>query len=132
MTDAVVRQLRGRSRDRSRVLLVLICLAQFMVVLDISIVNVALVSIRDGLHFSTTGLQWVVSAYTVTFAGFLLLGGRAADLLGRRRVFMAGIALFVVSSLALMGIPDWMAVSVVQRLPKDSGGYSPRRYSRAT
>jgi len=100
MTDAVVRQLRARSRDRSRVLLVLICLAQFMVVLDISIVNVALPSIRDGLHFSTTGLQWVVSAYTLTFAGFLLLGGRASDLLGRRRVFMAGIALFVVSSLA--------------------------------
>jgi EmrB/QacA subfamily drug resistance transporter len=100
MTDAVVRQLRARSRNRSSVLLVLICLAQFMVVLDISIVNVALPSIRDGLHFSTTGLQWVVSAYTLTFAGFLLLGGRASDLLGRRRVFVAGIALFVLSSLA--------------------------------
>ena len=100
MTDAVVRQLHARSRNRSSVLLVLICLAQFMVVLDISIVNVALPSIRDGLHFSTTGLQWVVSAYTLTFAGFLLLGGRASDLLGRRRVFMAGIALFVLASLA--------------------------------
>jgi EmrB/QacA subfamily drug resistance transporter len=69
------------------------------VVLDVSIVHVALPSIRAGLHFSTTGLQWVVSAYTLTFAGFLLLGGRASDLLGRRRVFLAGIALFVISSL---------------------------------
>ena len=63
-----------------------------MVILDVSIVNVALPSIHAGLHFSTTGLQWVVNAYTLTFAGFLLLGGRAADLLGRRRVFLAGTA----------------------------------------
>ena len=81
-------------------LLVVVCLAQFMVILDVSIVNVALPSIRDGLHFSTTGLQWVVNAYTLTFAGFLLLGGRAADLLGRRRVFLAGTALFALASLA--------------------------------
>lgn len=81
-------------------LLVLVCLAQLMVILDVSIVNVALPSIRDGLRFSTTGLQWVVNAYTLTFAGFLLLGGRAADLLGRRRVFLAGTALFALASLA--------------------------------
>jgi EmrB/QacA subfamily drug resistance transporter len=80
-------------------LLVLICLAQFMVVLDISIVNVALPSMRVGLHFSTTGLQWVVNAYTITFGGFLMLGGRAADLLGRRRVFLIGTALFSLASL---------------------------------
>ena len=80
-------------------LLVLLCLAQFMVILDVSIVNVALPSIHDGLHFSATGLQWVVNAYTITFAGFLLLGGRAADLLGRRRVFLVGAGLFAVSSL---------------------------------
>jgi EmrB/QacA subfamily drug resistance transporter len=96
---AVIRQLPVRSRERQNLLLVLICLAQFMVVLDVSIVNVALPSIRAGLHFSTTGLQWVVSAYTLTFAGFLLLGGRASDLLGRRRVFIAGITLFVIASL---------------------------------
>ena len=60
----------------------MVCLAQFMVILDVSIVNVALPSIRDSLHFSTTGLQWVVNAYTLTFAGFLMLGGRASDLLG--------------------------------------------------
>ena len=71
-----------------------------MVLLDVSIVNVALPSIRDGLGFSTTGLQWVVNAYTLTFAGFLMLGGRCADLLGRRRVFLAGTALFAFSSLA--------------------------------
>ncbi|HEX4115706.1 MAG TPA: MFS transporter [Solirubrobacteraceae bacterium] len=75
------------------------CLTQFMVILDVSIVNVALPSIQTGLHFGTTGLQWVVNAYTITFGGFLLLGGRAADLLGRRRVFLVGTALFSVSSL---------------------------------
>jgi EmrB/QacA subfamily drug resistance transporter len=83
-----------------RALLVVACVAQFMVLLDVSIVNVALPSIHQHLGFSTTGLQWVVNAYTLTFAGFLLLGGRCADLLGRRRVFLAGAALFAVSSLA--------------------------------
>jgi EmrB/QacA subfamily drug resistance transporter len=113
MTEAVVRRLLARSRERGTVLLVLICLAQFMVVLDVSIVNVALPSIKTGLHFSTTGLQWVVSAYTLTFAGFLLLGGRASDLLGRRRVFMAGIALFVTASLgcALAGSRDLLVAA---------------------
>jgi EmrB/QacA subfamily drug resistance transporter len=71
-----------------------------MVILDVAVVNVALNSMRDSLHFSTTGLQWVVNAYTIAFAGFLMLGARAADLLGRRRVFMAGTALFALSSLA--------------------------------
>ncbi|HWX52277.1 MAG TPA: MFS transporter, partial [Solirubrobacteraceae bacterium] len=81
-------------------LLLIVCLAQFMVILDISVVNVALPSIHSALGFSTTGLQWVVNAYTLTFAGFLLLGGRCADLLGRRNVFIAGTVLFSVSSLA--------------------------------
>src|ERR1700753_816342 len=80
-------------------LLAVVCLAQFMIILDVSIVNVALPSIRNGLHFSTTGLQWVVNAYTLTFAGLLMLGGRSADLLGRRRVFLAGTAVFSLSSL---------------------------------
>ena len=70
-----------------------------MVILDVAIVNVALPSMRSWLHFSTTGLQWVVNAYTLTFAGFLMLGGRSADLLGRRRVFLTGTALFALSSL---------------------------------
>jgi EmrB/QacA subfamily drug resistance transporter len=81
-------------------LLLVVCLAQFMVILDVSVVNIALPSMRSGLHFSTTGLQWVVNAYTIAFAGFLMLGARAADLLGRRRVLLVGTALFVVSSLA--------------------------------
>jgi EmrB/QacA subfamily drug resistance transporter len=83
-----------------RALLLIVCLAQFMVILDVSIVNVALPSIHSGLGFSTTGLQWVVNAYTLTFAGFLLLGGRCADLLGRRNVFIAGTVLFSLASLA--------------------------------
>ena len=80
-------------------LLAIACVAQFMVVLDVSIVNVALPSIGRDLHYSPTGLQWVVNAYVLTFAGFLLLGGRAADLFGRRRVFLFGLALFIGASL---------------------------------
>ena len=77
----------------------IVLIGQFMVVLDASIVNVALPSIQRDLHFSTSDLQWVINAYTLTFAGFLLLGGRAADLFGRRRIFLAGLAVFTVSSL---------------------------------
>jgi EmrB/QacA subfamily drug resistance transporter len=74
--------------------------AQFMVVLDVSIVNVALPSIRNDLGFSISGLQWVVNAYTITFGGLLLLGGRASDLLGRRRMFITGVLVFALASLA--------------------------------
>lgn len=81
------------------VLLAVACVAQFMVVLDVSIVNVALFQIRNDLHYSATGLQWVVNAYVLTFAGFLLLGGRLADMFGRRRVFVGGLVLFSVASL---------------------------------
>src|SRR5262249_26176185 len=70
----------------SWLILAIVLIGQFMVVLDASIVNVALPSIQRDLHFSTSGLQWIVNAYTLTFAGFLLLGGRAADLYGRRKV----------------------------------------------
>jgi EmrB/QacA subfamily drug resistance transporter len=73
--------------------------AQFMVVLDVAIVNVALPSIKTDLHFSQESLQWVITAYSILFGGFLLLGGRLADLLGRRRLFVAGLVLFTVSSL---------------------------------
>ena len=96
----VRRASQGGSSGAGRFVISVVCLAQFMVILDVSIVNVALPSMRSGLHFSTTGLQWVVNAYTLTFAGFLMLGGRAADLLGRRRVFLAGTALFAMTSLA--------------------------------
>jgi EmrB/QacA subfamily drug resistance transporter len=80
--------------------LILLCSAQFVVVLDASIVNVALPSIGRALDFSQENLPWVVNAYVLTFGGFLLLGGRTADLLGRRRVFMAGLLLVAVASLA--------------------------------
>ncbi len=105
----------------SNLLLLLVCLAQFMVILDVSIVNVALPAIRNGLGFSTTGLQWVINAYTITFAGFLLLGGRASDLLGRRRVFLAGTALFTAASLvcAISGSP---AVLLGARAVQGLGG----------
>ena len=78
----------------------MLAVAQFMVVLDATIVNVALPSIRTDLGFDATSLQWVVNAYTLLFGGFLLLGGRLADLLGRRRVFLTGLGLFAVASLA--------------------------------
>ena len=79
--------------------LALVCAAFFMTVLDVSIVNVALPSIGKDLDFSRESLQWVITAYAITFGGFLLLGGRAADLLGRRRVFMVGVGVFTVASL---------------------------------
>ena len=71
--------------EKKTALLLIVCLAQFMVILDVSVVNVALPEIRSGLGFSTTGLQWVVNAYTLTFAGFLMLGGRCADAWSARR-----------------------------------------------
>src|SRR5438046_8982548 len=83
--------------------LALIVTAQFMVILDVAIVNVALPSIKTDLGFSQTSLQWVVSAYAIFFGGALLLGGRLADLFGRRRLFMGGLLLFAVSPL-LCGI----------------------------
>ena len=79
--------------------LVLVCIAQFMVILDATIVNVALPSIQADLEMSSTDLQWIVNAYALVFGGFLLLGGRAGDLIGRKRVFLAGVVVFTVGSL---------------------------------
>ena len=92
-----------------------------MVVLDVSIVNVALPSIRSDLGFTASELQWIVNAYTLTFAGFLLLGGRAADLLGRRRVFMAGMLLFALASL-VGGLAEDRLTLVVARAIQGLGG----------
>ena len=98
--DAAVNPTDGARRHAPEwVILWLACIAQFMVILDVSVVNVALPSIGRDLHYSPTGLQWVVNAYVLTFAGFLLLGGRAADLYGRRRVFLFGLFLFTAASL---------------------------------
>src|SRR5947199_9996346 len=91
--------------------LAVIVAAQFMVVLDVAIVNVALPSIRTDLHFSQESLQWVITAYSIFFGGLLLLGGRAADLLGRRRLFMGGLVLFTASSL-LDGLA-WSETSLI-------------------
>jgi EmrB/QacA subfamily drug resistance transporter len=93
---------RGIEASRSRpdaLVLAVVCVAQFMVVLDISIVNVALPDMKRDLHMSQNGLAWVLNAYTLTFAGFLLLGGRAADIWGRRRLFLIGVTLFAAMSL---------------------------------
>ncbi len=87
------------AQERRWIALILLCVAQFVVVLDASIVNVALPTIGGALHFSESNLPWVVNAYVLTFGGFLLLGGRVSDLLGRRRVFMAGLVLFALASL---------------------------------
>jgi EmrB/QacA subfamily drug resistance transporter len=91
--------------------LALIVIAQFMVVLDVSIVNVALNALKDSLGFSEGGLQWVISSYAIVFGGFLLLGGRIADLFGRRRVFALGVAVFVLGS-ALCGLA-WSSGSLI-------------------
>ena len=109
------------TKPHLRAVLVLACLAQFMVILDVSVVNVALPSIRGALRFSEQDLQWVVNAYTVTFAGFLLLGGRAADLLGRRRVFVSGLVLFALASLA-GGFADSRALLIAARAAQGLGG----------
>src|SRR5215472_14275645 len=89
-----------REDDRRRwLILSVLVVAQFMVVLDVAIVNVALPTIKNDLHFSESGLQWVITAYAILFGGVLLLGGRMADLLGRRRIFMVGLAVFTIFSL---------------------------------
>src|SRR5438309_9744420 len=100
----------GSDRRRWFALAVIVA-AQFMVVLDVAIVNVALPSIKTDLNFSQESLQWVITAYSIMFGGALLLGGRLADILGRRRLFMTGLAIFTVSSL-LDGLA-WSEASLI-------------------
>jgi EmrB/QacA subfamily drug resistance transporter len=109
------------ARDRRWLALVLLAGAQFLVVLDATVVNVALPHIQTDLHFSDANLQWVVNAYTLTFGGFLLLGGRAADLFGRRRVFMLGTLLFGVASLAA-GLSQSEGMLIAARAVQGLGG----------
>src|SRR2546423_4667771 len=110
------------SSDRRRwIAVILLCAAQFVVVLDASIVNVALPSIGRALHFSEQNLQWVVNAYVLVFGGFLLLGGRMADLLGRRRVFMGGLVLFGLASLA-GGLASSEGMLIAARAVQGLGG----------
>src|ERR671937_1860547 len=101
--------------------LALIVAAQFMVVLDLAIVNVALATIKSDLHFSQANLQWVITAYAIAFGGFLLLGGRAADLLGRRRVFIAGVTLFTLASL-VCGLSQSEGMLIAARAVQGLGG----------
>src|SRR5919112_70622 len=112
----------GHLNDRRRWLaLLLVCAAQLMIVLDGTIVNVALPAIQDSLNFSGAGLSWVVNAYLLTFGGFLLLGGRAGDLFGRRRVFAFGLALFTFASL-LCGLAGSQGLLVAARALQGVGG----------
>src|SRR4051794_40194245 len=108
----MVNSMIAESKQRHRwAALALIVTAQFMVILDVAIVNVALPSIQTDLGFSSTSLQWVISAYAIVFGGTLLLGGRLADLLGRRRLFMTGLAVFAAASL-LCGVA-WSEGSLI-------------------
>ena len=111
----------GPGGVRTRLVLLVACLAQFVVVLDVSIVNVALPAMRTALGFDATGLQWVVNTYTLAFAGFLLLGGRAADVFGRRRMLLVGLGLFGVASL-VGGLADTPGLLLAARAAQGLGG----------
>ena len=102
-------------------ILAVVATAFFMTILDVSIVNVALPSIARSLHFSRENLQWVITAYSIAFGGFLLLAGRAADLLGRRRVFIVGVALFTIASL-VCGLAQSEGMLIVARAVQGLGG----------
>lgn len=115
-----IRSREGLATRRGALILLLLCAIQFLDILDASIVNVALPSIKRDLHFSQESLQWVVSGYIIAYGGFLLLGGRAADLLGRRRVLLAGVAVFALASLA-GGLAPSAGVLVAARLVQGLG-----------
>src|SRR5947199_3362210 len=102
-------------------ILAVVATAFFMTILDVSIVNVALPSIARALDFSQANLQWVITAYAISFGGFLLLGGRAADLLGRRRVFIVGVALFTVASF-VCGVAQSEGMLIAARAIQGLGG----------
>jgi EmrB/QacA subfamily drug resistance transporter len=103
-----------RSEPNRWLVLTIVCVAQFMVVLDATVVNVALPTIQRDLDFSVTDLQWIINAYTLVFGGFLLLGGRASDLLGRQRLFIAGVVIFTIAS-AINGIATSSGVLIAGR-----------------
>src|SRR5204862_4580323 len=115
-TDAITSQPERLSR-RAWAMLLVLCGALFLDALDVSMVGVALPSIRTDLHMSTSSLQWVVSAYVLGYGGFLLLGGRAADLLGRRRMFLVSLAVFLVAS-GLGGLASGATLLIATRFIK--------------
>ena len=126
-TSSITESILGRSsgasrlRDRRGLALALVLGAQLMIILDMTVVNIALPSIARGLHFSAPSLSWVLNAYTLTFGGLLLLGGRAGDILGRRRVFMVGLAFFSICSL-LCGLSTSSAMLITFRALQGVGG----------
>src|SRR4051794_11205587 len=110
------------AEDRSRwIALVVLCVGMLMIVLDATVVNVALPSIQSDLGFSSSSLAWVVNAYLIAFGGLLLLAGRLGDLMGRRRVFLGGLAVFTAASL-LCGLAQSQAVLVTARFLQGIGG----------
>lgn len=111
----------SKSPDKRWLALLVLCLGSLMIVLDTTIVNVALPSIRDDLGFSESTLAWVVNAYILTFGGFLLLGGRLGDLFGHRKLFLMGIVLFTLASLGC-GIANTQTLLVVARALQGFGG----------
>src|SRR5579863_6121232 len=118
LTDSVL----GRSADRSRwMALVVLCAGMLMIVLDVTIVNVALPSIQADLGFSQTGLAWVVNAYLIAFGGLLLLAGRLGDLAGRRNVFLAGLAVFTLASM-VCGLAQTQETLIGARFVQGIGG----------
>ena len=122
MSVMELKQVKAPPSDRSRwIALVVLCVGMLMIVLDQTIVNVALPSIQRDLGFSTSSLAWVVNAYLIAFGGLLLLAGRLGDLVGRKRVFLTGLAVFTVAS-ALCGLADSQGLLVGARFVQGAGG----------
>src|SRR6476646_1117866 len=109
------------SARRRWVALVVVCIGQLMIVVDASIVNVALPAIQHDLHFSQASLTWVINSYMISYGGFLLLAGRMGDLVGRKRVFLVGLVLFTLAS-AACGFADSKALLIVARFVQAFGG----------
>ena len=118
--------LHGQTHDRRWIALVVLCAGMLMIILDQTIVNVALPSIQDDLGFSQSGLAWVINAYLIAFGGLLLLAGRIGDLVGPERVFMAGLGVFVGASL-LCGIATSDRCWSAPASSRESAAPSPRR-----
>src|SRR5436853_2704126 len=118
MVDALYGSPNGHGADpvnrRRWAALVVLCIGQLMIVLDVTVVNVALPTIQRELHFSQASLAWVVNAYLLTFGGLLLLAGRLGDMVGRKRIFVAGVAAFSVASLAC-GLANSEVLLIVAR-----------------
>jgi MFS family permease len=111
----------GMTTENRWLALVVLCVGMLMIVLDVTVVNVALPSIQSDLHFSQSSLAWVVNAYLIAFGGLLLLAGRLGDLLSRRSVFLAGLAVFTGASL-LCGLSDSQEMLVAARFLQGLGG----------